>query len=261
MVYQDRHGVLCPDGIGICQRLHPDAPHSFHSGLAFVNSLTERHLPTDGGGMGRFQHQHPQASRPEPMHNTGGKVSPAPDNDQVITLHGSSLRFQTLQKDFHGAAAGRNGRGIAGPLCGKGGQPARGSPRLQQFPRQLLGAVLHDAAAHAAHGRAIGQYQHLGALLPWRRAMAAYDGRQHRRSGLLFQRGQQRRGKALGLLAAVFHGDDLRKNGKCDLLCGFCANGKPNGRVQGINALLRQPQLGQLCVHQSRALPAAIMPT
>ena len=87
--------------------------------------------------------------------------------------------------------------------------------------------------------------------------MAAYDGRQHRRGGLLFQRGQQRRGKALGLLAAVFNGDDLRKNRKCDLLCGFCANGKPNGRVQGINALLRQPQLGQLCVHQSRALPAA----
>ncbi|MDE8692229.1 hypothetical protein P0G09_19435, partial [Faecalibacterium sp. DFI.5.82] len=57
---------------------------------------------------------------------TGGKVSPAPDNDQVITLHGSFPRFQTLQKDFHGAAAGRNGRGIAGPLCGKGGQPARG---------------------------------------------------------------------------------------------------------------------------------------
>ena len=42
-----------------------------------------------------------------------------------------------------------------------------------------------------------------------------------------------------------------------DLLGGFCANGKPNGRVQGINALLQQPQLGQLCVHQSRALPAA----
>lgn len=91
--------------------------------------------------------------------------------------------------------------------------------------------------------------------------MAAYDGRQHRRGGPLFQRGQQRRGKALGLLAAVFNGDDLRKNRKCDLLCGFCANGKPNGRVQGINALLRQPQLGQLCVHQCRALPAAIMPT
>ena len=87
--------------------------------------------------------------------------------------------------------------------------------------------------------------------------MAAYDGRQHRRSGLLFQRSQQHRGKALGLLAAVFNRDDLRKNRKCDLLCGFCANGKPNGRVQGINALLRQPQLGQLCVHQSRALPAA----
>ena len=98
LVYQDRHGVLCPDGIGIRQRIHPDAPHSFHSGLAFIDSLTERHLPTDGGGMGCFQHQHPQASRPEPMHNTGGKVSPAPDNDQVITLHGSSLRFQTLQK-------------------------------------------------------------------------------------------------------------------------------------------------------------------
>ena len=87
--------------------------------------------------------------------------------------------------------------------------------------------------------------------------MAAYDGRQHRRSGLLFQRSQQHRGKALGLLAAVFNRDDLRKNRKCDLLCGFCANGKTNGRVQGINALLRQPQLSQLCVHQCRALPAA----
>lgn len=91
--------------------------------------------------------------------------------------------------------------------------------------------------------------------------MAAYDGRQHRRSGLLFQRGQQRRGKALGLLAAVFNGDDLRENRKCDLLCGFCANGKPNGRVQGINALLRQPSSASCVCTRAARFRLPIMPT
>ena len=130
----------------------------------------------------------------------------------------------------------------------------------QHFSSGLPSTVFHDAAAHTAHSRAIGQEQHFGADLPRGGAVPCNDRRQHCRlavlCGLLHRR-QKRRSKALGLRAGVFHFHNLRQNGQRDLFGCFGPDGKSDGGLHSFHPCSIRPGFQQLSPYQCGPAPAA----
>mgnify|MGYP000251263632 CR=1 FL=1 len=119
----------------------------------------------------------------------------------------------------------------------------------QHFSSGLPSTVFHDAAAHTAHSRAIGQEQHFGADLPRGGAVPCNDRRQHCRLAVLcglLHRCQKRRSKALGLRAGVFHFHDLRQNGQRDLFGCFGPDGKSDGGLHSFHPCSIRPGFQQL---------------
>ena len=113
--------------------------------------------------------------------------------------------------------------------------------------------MLHNAAAHTAHGIAIGQNEHFCAHIPRSGAVPRNNGSQHRRSAgffCLYHCIQQCDGIALGLGAGILDLHDLRQNGKRDLRSGLRADGKADGGAERIDPLTVQTVLQQLTAHQ-----------
>ena len=88
-VHHHRHIAAAPDDHGLVQRLHEGGTHPFYDRLALIDGLAYRDLTADGGGLFRFQHEHLQPRRPQPVDGAGGKVAAAPHKDDFITLHRS----------------------------------------------------------------------------------------------------------------------------------------------------------------------------
>ena len=120
--------------------------------------------------------------------------------------------------------------------------------------------MLHNAAAHTAHGTAIGQNEHFCANIPRGGAVPRNNSSQYRRGMGFFclhHRIQQCDGIALGLGAGIFDLHDLRQNGKRDLRSRLCTNGKADGCAECIDPLAVQTVLQQLTAHQCSTATAA----